>query len=749
MKRLWTVARHEFRGFVDHPTAYILIIAFLALGLFLAFRSLYATSTATLRPFFDLLPWLFAVFIPAVTMRSLAEEQRSHTLEWLMAQPMGEAEVVLGKFIGNWLFALLAVAGTLPTALGVLLASEADPGIVVAQYTGSALLAAQMPAVGLWASSATKNQITAFILATAACLGLVLMGTPVVQIGLPPLLGGAVARLSVVTHFENVARGVVDLRDVLYFASMAGLFLTLAVALVSRHRLSHVGGDYRRLRVGAAVVLALVVVVNLLGGHVRGRLDLTRGNLYTLADGTREILADLDDLVSIKLFTSRELPPEVQLTVRDVRDLVADFRRVSGGSVQVEELNPDDDEDAADEANSLGIAPIEFNVLREDEFQVRRGYFGLAVLYADEQEVIPLIDRTDDLEFRLASAVSSMTREERPGLAFVSGFGAKSAFQYSALREGLADRYDIRTANLEGDSVPEIDADSVRVLVVAAPNETLDSTAVARIERYVDAGGAAFLLLERNEISMQAPVAEPVTTGLEGFLEARGVRLNSGMVYDLRSSENISLGQRGFFNLVRAYPLWPIAFRAAEHPMTRDLSNLTFGWAASFEITDSTVAMPLWETSAAGGAQPAGSSIDPEALLVASDPNELGVRTLAVVGDPDAAGGGGGREGGGTAGRVVAVGDGNFLEDQFVRANPQNLIFAANAVDWLAQDDALIRIRSKNRAPPALVFESDFRKNALKWGSLIGIPLLFALGGALRVAGRPARARRRWQEVQT
>jgi ABC-type uncharacterized transport system involved in gliding motility auxiliary subunit len=96
---------------------------------------------------------------------------------------------------------------------------------------------------------------------------------------------------------------------------------------------------------------------------------------------------------------------------------------------------------------------------------------------------------------------------------------------------------------------------------------------------------------------------------------------------------------------------------------------------------------------------------------------------------------------------MVVVADANFLEDQFVNANPQNVLFAANAIDWLAQDDALIRIRSKNRAPPALTFASDFGSKALKWGNLVGIPVLLALFGLLRIGGRRRRAIRKWEET--
>jgi len=164
----------------------------------------------------------------------------------------------------------------------------------------------------------------------------------------------------VLGHFENVARGVVDLRDVLYFLSTTGLFLMLAVGAVSRERLSPGRDEFKRLRVGTAVVAALVITLNLLGSHVRGRLDLTAGNLYTLADGSRELLADLDDLVQIKLFASNELPPELQLQLRDVRDLLADMRRASNGNLVVTDVDPDDDEDAAAEASEFGIFPVEF-----------------------------------------------------------------------------------------------------------------------------------------------------------------------------------------------------------------------------------------------------------------------------------------------------------------------------------------------------------------------------------------------------
>ncbi len=751
MNRAWILTRREFRSYFDHPTAYVLVVAFLALALFFAFRSLYAGGVATLRGMFSLLPWLLAVFIPAITMRSFAEEKRSGTLEWLVAQPVTELDVVLGKFLGNWLFALAALAGTLPAAFGVWLVSDADPGIMVAQYVGAALMTAQLVAIGLFASSATRNQITAFILALAVSFALVLMGLPIVTLGLPGFLAEAAQRLALLDHFDAVARGVVDLRDVLYFASMAGLFLVLTYLLVAGERLSPARGALRRLRMGTAALAVGVLALNLLGARIHGRIDLTRGNLYTLSSGTEKVLERLDDVVTIKLVVSEELPPEVMLTLRDVRDLLADYRRAADGRLRIEELHPDRDSTAASEASGLGIQPIQFNVLRGDEFQVKRGWLGLAVLYADKREVIPLIDRTDDLEYRLTSMISALTMERKPRLAFLSGFGARSVWEFGAFREIAQRQYDVRAVDIENDSTATLSPDSFEVAVLAAPQRPLNAAALGRLRSYLDAGGAALLLVDGTRLNPQMPMSEPVLTGLEPLLEEYGVRVVPSLAYDLRSNEQVSLGRHGLFNVVTSYPYWPVALPAGDdHTLTRGLSALSLGWATPLEITDSARVRPLFATTEFGGRQPQGTLVAPDVPLQ-PDPAELGPQIRAVAVEPRGAAAANGEAAdagaSGAGGRLVVVGDADFLQDRFAQANPQNLAFAANAVDWLAQDESLIAIRSKNRMPPPLVFDSGATQAAFKWGNLVGVPLLFVLGGALRVAQRRRLSGRSWEEV--
>jgi ABC-2 type transport system permease protein len=742
IKQMLTVAKQEVKSLVDHPTAYVLAIAFLGVSLFLTFRNMYGMGVATLRPFFDLLPVLFAVLIPAITMRSLAEEEKEHTLGWLLAQPVNEWGVVLGKFLGTWVFVLLVLAGTLPTAIGVLLLSDADPGIMVAQYLGAAFLAAEFTAIGLWASSITRNQITSFIVAAVISFVLFLVGLPGIQVGVPPIVAGALGRLSVLTHFGNVARGVVDLRDVIYFLSGAGLFLVLAVTAVSGARLARGRADSKRLRTGTAAIAVIVVVVNLLGGQIHGRLDLTRGGLFTLSGGTREILGNLNDLVHVTLFASSELPPEVQLELRDVRDLLSDMKGASDGNLSVTEVDPDDSEDAAAQASSYGIQQVEFNVMRNDEFEVRRGYYGLVATYADDREVFPVIDRTDDLEFRLASAISRMTATSKKTVLFVTDAGAKSSTAIPGIQQVLGERYNLRALSLTNDTLAAPSPDSFAVMVVAAPTGPMDSVAVRNVRSYVDAGGPALLMLDPVEVDPQSGQPIPIHTGLEPLLADRGVRVADSVVVDLSSAERVALGQQGPFSVIASYPLWPIVQPAGDNIVTRGMSGLTLGWAGALEITDSSQATPLWVTTEAGGVRDASMSILPQQDF-ASPEDQTGVRVVAAAIDtpPDSA------SATGPPGRIVVIADGTFAEQEFVQSNPQNLVFVANAIDWLAEDEALIRIRSKDRTPPNLVFTSDTTQDLLKWGNLAGMPLLFALAGLFRVTGRRRRAERRWKEV--
>jgi ABC-type uncharacterized transport system involved in gliding motility auxiliary subunit len=376
---------------------------------------------------------------------------------------------------------------------------------------------------------------------------------------------------------------------------------------------------------------------------------------------------------------------------------------------------------------------------------VRRGWFGLALLYAEKQEVIPFISGTADLEFRIASAISVMTTDKRPSITFLTGFGALGETSFPSLTRSLLERYEVASIDLSEDSIG-LDPDNTDLVVLAGPKEAVPETKIEEIEEFISKGGGALMLVDKHQISLETPTTSQVTTGLEGFLAERGIGVDAGLVMDYGSNSNISMGSQGMFNVIRPYPLWPIALKGGLHATTRDLNGLSVGWATALEVADSITNIErLWTTTEAGAIQPPNSLIMPDALLQ-PDPGGFQTVTLAV------ALGGGDSESSNddpSAGRIIVVGDVDFLEESFVQASPDNLIFAENAIDWLAQDEALIAIRSKTRTPPPMVFTSDFQKAGLRWGNLIGVPLLVVILGILKVTGRKRRAKVRWGDLIT
>ncbi len=224
------VARREFQTFFNSPIAYIVLCGFLLIAGWLFFGTLFLGGQATLRGFFALAPMLFVVFAPAVTMRSVAEERKSGTIELLLTMPLRDWEVVAGKFLAALGMVATGLLWTIPYAFSVAALSAPNAtfewGTVLAGYLGLLLMASSFLALGLWASAMSRNQIVGFIIGLLLCFAFYFVDKFAVL--LPEWLGEVLEYLSVDYHFENIARGVLDTRDLLFYASLtaAGLLLT-------------------------------------------------------------------------------------------------------------------------------------------------------------------------------------------------------------------------------------------------------------------------------------------------------------------------------------------------------------------------------------------------------------------------------------------------------------------------------------------------------------------------------------------
>lgn len=234
MRNVCAIFKREFASYFATPLAFVFIVIFLVLtGVFTFFLGgFYERGQADLAPFFNYHPWLYLFLMPALSMRLWAEERKAGTIELLMTLPVTLWQAVLGKFLAAWAFAGVALALTFPMWITVNYLGDPDNGTIIAAYIGSFLMAGGFLAVGGCISAATRNQVIAFILTAVICLFVLLLTGfgPVINVfegWLPQALIDAFASLSFLTHFSSIAKGVIDLRDLLYFATL------IAVSLVA------------------------------------------------------------------------------------------------------------------------------------------------------------------------------------------------------------------------------------------------------------------------------------------------------------------------------------------------------------------------------------------------------------------------------------------------------------------------------------------------------------------------------------
>ncbi len=231
MREVWILTRRELRAFFDSPSAYIVLSVFLLITGWFFGNSLFVENVATLRSVFDLAPVLFMFFIPALTMGTFAEERRAGTIELLLTLPVRDGQVIAAKLLAVVIVLLVALALTGVYVLTLAVLGDPDNGGTLGGYLGLALLGLSCSALGLLASSLTRNQIVAFILGFAMIFGLYLLDK--VTIFVPGWLAPILEYLSIDFHYRNLMRGVIDSRDVLYYLSLtafAGLLTAYHLA---------------------------------------------------------------------------------------------------------------------------------------------------------------------------------------------------------------------------------------------------------------------------------------------------------------------------------------------------------------------------------------------------------------------------------------------------------------------------------------------------------------------------------------
>jgi ABC-2 type transport system permease protein len=424
MKQILAITRKELNSYFGSPMALIFVGVFLAATLFTFFwvDAFFARGVADVRPMFSWMPILLIFLVAALTMRQWSEEQQTGTLEMLLTLPARPVQLVLGKFLAVMILVIVALALTLFIPITVALLGNLDWGPVLGGYLAAILMAAAYAAIGLFISSRTDNQIVALILTTLVGGLFYMIGS----LGVTRFFGDTIAEILRAigsgSRFESIERGVIDLRDLVYYLSLTALFLTLNVVSLDSKRWS-TGEQTRAHREGLLLTAGLIalnlIVLNIwLYSLSSARLDLTAQREYSLSQTTRDLLQNLQEPLLIRGYFSEKTHPLLSPLVPRIRDLLQEYQVASNGKVVVEIVDPLKDPDKEAEANqTYGIQPTPLQAADRYGASVVNAYFDILVRYGDQNEVLNFRDLIEvqpspngQVEVRLRNPEYDLTR---------------------------------------------------------------------------------------------------------------------------------------------------------------------------------------------------------------------------------------------------------------------------------------------------------------------------------------------------
>ncbi|MFT5142315.1 MAG: gliding-associated putative ABC transporter substrate-binding component GldG [Rhodothermales bacterium] len=483
----------------------------------------------------------------------------------------------------------------------------------------------------------------------------------------------------------------------------------------------------------------ILVVVNLIGLNLFGRVDLTDDGVYSLSDASKDLIQNLEDPVTVTAFFTANLPAPYGSNRRFLKDKLDDYRAYGGQNFQYRFVDPAEDEDQRADAERMGIPAVQIQVIEADNVQLKNAYMGVAIEYGGNRETVPVLQNLSTLEYDITGAVRRLTRDRQPQVGFLTGHGEPApATDMQSLNQGLQRNYEVVTVAAQGGSLSA----EPDVLVVAAPADSLSPETQLALDAYVMGGGRLALLLNRVDADLQSGQAAARSVGLERMLASYGIGLRENLIMDKQSSPVTVQRQQGFFSVAQQieYPFFPVATSfGKDNMMVSRLRDMMFYYVSE---VDTSLALPtgveredLIFSSAQSAQQQGFFMIQPmgQQFPLEDGPFVLGsayTGSFPSAFEP-------GRQSVST--RMVLVGDGDFVNESVVGANQGNISFALNMVDWLVQDDAMLSIRAKSVAPRALSSVSDGMRPWIKYGTMLGPVLLVILFGLLRWRRRQTR----------
>jgi ABC-2 type transport system permease protein len=611
---LLSILKKEITSYLSSLVAYVTIGVFLlVLGLFLWVfpdSSILDYGYAGLDSLFSTAPYLFMFLIPAITMRSLAEERKEGTFELLFTRPLTDWQIILGKYLASVLLVLFALLPTLVYYYSVSTLGtpqgNIDTGAVIGSYIGLFLLGALFAAIGLFASSVTKNQIIAFTIAVFLCFFFYSGFDSLSQLLSLQDLG--LQNLGITEHYQSVSRGVLDTRDLAYFIIVAGIFIWLTLFVIIRQRKKKL---FTATMLGYIGVLLIVAII---GAITFTRFDFTTEKRYTISPISRQIMDGLQQPVKVIVYLQgSNLPGGFKRLQGATRDMLNDLQAYSHRKLQFEIADPlknlagDQQAQAIQELEAKGVEPTNLSVKTDDGVS-QKIIFPSALVTASGKEIpVKLLlsriglspdevlnNSIQNLEYAFTSAIKKVTSGGKPQIGFTEGHNELTDLQLNDAMKALADGYEVGRVNL--DSIMFAGLQKIKLLVIPKPDKKFTELQKFKLDQYIMHGGRVVWTIDQVNAELDSlrghggeQLAFAKQLNLDDQLFRYGIRINYDLIADMNCSQiPVSTGNVGGQAQIQMLPwlFYPVFIPMSKHPVVKNLDGISSEFASTIDVLD-------------------------------------------------------------------------------------------------------------------------------------------------------------------
>ncbi len=457
---MYSLFKKEIKTFLGSLIGYLVVLVFLLVtGLFLwVFPGVYNipdNGYATLEGLFLLAPWLYLFLIPAITMRLFADEKRAGTIELLLTHPISDLQIVLAKFFAGLVLVVFSLLPTLLYFLSVYLlgnpVGSIDVGATWGSFIGLFLLAAIYIAIGVFASSLTDNQIVSFILAMGFSFVFYLGFEFIASSGVPYLLNQIMSFLSINNHYLSISRGVIDMRDIIYFIGMAVLFIYFTGVFLRKGNLK-----IRKTKINLTIFVIALFAIFFISSNFLFRADLTADKRYSLSEVSKQIASKNNSIIEIELYLEGELEPGLQKLQQEVFEKIAVLNVYSPKPIRLKITDPyrfsnaKKSEEFQSQLIAKGIQPISFNRKTDSGISTRYIFPGATIRTGQKEVAVNFLKNNPDfsyevnfnhsiesVEFELINALQKLGHEKKSTVAFLEGQGEFNQYEVLDISNSL------------------------------------------------------------------------------------------------------------------------------------------------------------------------------------------------------------------------------------------------------------------------------------------------------------------------